>query len=60
MSWTDPCGNCGQHRADCDCKRYASVQSHTCEYCKNKCKTKTEDGKTYVSCENFTLAKDSD
>ena len=19
MSWTDPCGNCGEHRADCDC-----------------------------------------
>ena len=20
MSWTDPCGNCGNHRADCDYK----------------------------------------
>lgn len=19
MSWTDPCGNCSQYRADCDC-----------------------------------------
>lgn len=19
MSWSDPCSNCGQHRADCDC-----------------------------------------
>ena len=19
MSWTDPCGNCGSHRADCSC-----------------------------------------
>lgn len=19
MSWTDPCGKCGHHRADCDC-----------------------------------------
>lgn len=19
MSWTDPCSNCGNHRADCEC-----------------------------------------
>jgi len=19
MSWSDPCGNCGDHRADCSC-----------------------------------------
>lgn len=19
MSWTDPCSNCGEHRADCEC-----------------------------------------
>lgn len=26
MSWTDPCGNCGEHRADCSCKGgYSSV-----------------------------------
>lgn len=22
MSWSDPCGSCGEHRADCDCKSY--------------------------------------
>lgn len=29
MSWTDPCGNCGNHRADCDCKDgYSSVRTN--------------------------------
>jgi hypothetical protein len=56
MSWSDPCGNCGQHRADCDCKHYACVKEHTCEYCKNDCKKKSADGKEYGSCEDFVLA----
>lgn len=24
MSWSDPCGNCGQHRADCECDNYST------------------------------------
>ena len=27
MSWTDPCGNCGQHRADCE-NGYSSVRTN--------------------------------
>jgi hypothetical protein len=57
MSWTDPCGNCGSHRADCDCKKYACVQTHTCEYCASECKKKNVDNNTYGSCINFELAK---
>ena len=56
MSWTDTCGNCGEHRADCECLHWASVKTHTCEYCKNKCKKKTADGKEYECCKNFVLA----
>jgi len=58
MSWTDPCGNCGQHRADCDCLKYACVQEHTCEYCENDCK-KPKDHIFYISgtCIDFVLGK---
>jgi len=57
MSWTDPCGNCDQHRADCDCRDYACVKSHTCEYCKHECKNKLVNGKKVKTCANFRLAK---
>lgn len=56
MSWTDPCGNCGRHRADCDCERYAYVEKHTCEYCVFACKKKSEDTNEWGSCYKFTLA----
>mgnify|MGYP007030558759 CR=1 FL=1 len=56
MSWTDPCGNCGRHRADCECENYASVESHTCYYCKNSCKKLDADTNKYGSCELFELA----
>lgn len=25
MSWSDPCGVCGRHRADCECDTYDDV-----------------------------------
>lgn len=52
MSWSDTCGNCGEHKADCGCKYYACVTSHTCKYCKNDC-----DKKQKGECEHFELAK---
>ncbi len=56
MSWTDPCGNCGQHRADCECERYTRAEKHTCKYCAYNCKKKSEDTGEWGSCEDFTLA----
>jgi hypothetical protein len=30
MSWSDPCGNCGNHRADCDCTDgYKSISTRS-------------------------------
>lgn len=56
MSWSDPCGNCGQHRADCECTNYSSVKENTCEYCKNDCKKVDSETKKYGSCKNFKLS----
>lgn len=27
MSWTDPCRNCGEHRADCDCGNWNNYKN---------------------------------
>lgn len=27
MSWTDPCSNCGAHRADCDCGNWNNYKN---------------------------------
>jgi len=58
MSWSDPCGYCGRHRADCEClSGYASVTTpkHSCEDCVNECKKKTADGEEYGCCEDIVL-----
>lgn len=34
MSWLDPCSNCGQHRANCDCGNWGSEKE--CKICKTK------------------------
>ena len=26
MSWSDPCSNCGEHRADCECEDYNGMK----------------------------------
>ena len=28
MSWSDPCSNCGHHRADCECGRKIIEESY--------------------------------
>ena len=60
MSRSDPCGDCGRHRADCEClSGYACVATtpeKTCEDCVKECKKKSDDGKKYGSCEDFVLA----
>lgn len=38
MSWTDPCSNCGEHRADCTCGDW------------NGYKKKAEEEKEKVTC----------
>lgn len=34
MSWSDPCSNCGEHRADCNCGDYNGMsRSRHCQAC---------------------------
>lgn len=56
MSWADNCGNCGSHRADCDCGDFSIVR--TVDRKPSKKSNKKPMGTTNMSNENIDAIKE--